>query len=469
MVEVSPRKRSGLITLSSGGGLVVPNTPADDATRRRLGRSVLFIFQQGLEIRDNIVRADVDTLLFAGRAMDFVSRLQGYGRTATPGLAREFARQAGLNERELCRRALPVLQQADVLSYRQATDGSLDYIEEYVGITAPVIDQTFRVLAVLEPSDAELAMLHSVEIASWAPLTQSQHLQQITQRNLSDGAAEDGLRLALATGINRRFHSADLNENVVFNPYVWGTRQVEMAGFLRRLPPAERDALFSIFQQASLRPGLALDQVTASSGILAGARKVGLIQAATVKSTGGNRSRTYVFSPLMQAADDKAVMSEALHLRKLFVAHILFGQEQAVRGLGRILNPTILVQKLLDRGHVGPATNIGTDYHLLEAAGVVRVEEVEGTGRAILRLIKREIVQGGLEWLEAGIGNIPATARSESVNLRRAPGSFVTPEGDRAALPDDDATGEIMRSALLALRKETQRAARSESAFPPRP
>jgi hypothetical protein len=134
--------------------------------------------------------------LLTGQAMDFAARLQGYGSTATPELAKGYARLAGLNARTLDQ-VLPVLKAADVIDYKLAADGGLRHIEEYVGITAPVIEQTYRVLYLLRPADAEVALLHSVEIASWAPLTELQHLQQVTQRGLTDRAAGEGLRLAL--------------------------------------------------------------------------------------------------------------------------------------------------------------------------------------------------------------------------------------------------------------------------------
>lgn len=444
----------------------MPDPRAADAPRRRLGRAVLFILQQDPVVQDNVVRADIDTLLLAGRAMDFASRLQGYGATATPEIAKTYARLAGLSYRDVCQRILPILKQADVVDYKLTADGTVSYIEEFVGITAPVIEQTFRVLDALGPSEAELGVLHSVEIAAWAPLTAAQHLEQVARRGLPDQAAQEGLRLALAAGINRRVRSAALNENVIFNPYVWGTRQVEVATWLRGLPPAERDVLFAIFEQASTRPGIALNQMTANSAMVTGARKIGLVQAATVKSTTG-QSRTYVFSPLMQASDDAATTTEALHLRKLFVAHILFGHEHADPWHGRIDNPTILVRALLNRGQVGPATSIATDYALLEAQGVVQVEEIEGTDRAILRLLKREIVEAGLDWLNAGLGSMTGRG-SESTRLHQTPGTFVKPEIDRARLPDEGAATEITHSAVLALREEIQRVARADSPFPPR-
>jgi hypothetical protein len=104
---------------------------------------------------------------------------------------------------------------------------------------------------------------------------------------------------------------------------------------------------------------------------------------------------------------------------------------------------------------------------MLEASGVVRVEGAGDSGRAYLRLLKREIVEGGLDWLRAGFAGMAGTG-SDSVRLHRAPGSFVNPEADRASLPDEAATSEIMVAAVLELRKEAQRAARADSPFPSR-
>jgi hypothetical protein len=251
---------------------------------------------------------------------------------------------------------------------------------------------------------------------------------------------------------------------VVFNPYVWGSSQVPIARFLRSLPPAERDALLGICEQASDRPGLALPALTGSSpAMVASARKVGLVQAATVKSSANPiASQIYVFSPLLEDQDNLLVTTEALHQRKLFVAHILFGHEKALAGRGIVRNPVVLVEALLRKGWVGPASNIESDYHLLEKAGIVQVEEVRG-GRALLKLVKREIVESGLGWLQqtASGGAAGAVPR-----LLQAPGAFLTPEHDRAGLPDDAAADELARAAVLRLRGEAHRAARLDSPLP---
>ncbi|HZR50347.1 MAG TPA: hypothetical protein VFB06_12585 [Streptosporangiaceae bacterium] len=217
-------------------------------------------------------------------------------------------------------------------------------------------------------------------------------------------------------------------------------------------------------EQASDRPGLALSGYgNFSAPVLKSARKVGLIQAATVKSSiSGSVPQTYVFSPLLEAHDDQLIGTEALHHRKLFVAHILYGHEKAVSDRGRIYDPTILVDRLLSRGRVGPASNIASDYHLLEAHGIVAVRRSGNSDRAYLEVIKRDIVEGGLTWLEQSFGGGP-TGKGADIGQLKPPTAWSTPEGDRASLADEGAAGEITNSAILRLREareEAQRAAR---------
>lgn len=436
---------------------------ADKRQHRRLGRAVAFVHMADDGRIPQATAVEIEPLLLAGRAMDFAARLKGFSPAQlTTGVVTDFAKLAGIGPYSLTTHILPALKGADVADFTESPEGPVS-VEEFVGVTGTLVEQTYRVLGGLGPTAAELALLHSVELASWAPLTESQHLSELVRRGFADTIAQHGYRLALSVGINSRIWSPELREQVVFNPYVWGTGQIEIARFLRSLPSAEREVMLGLCEQASDRPGLALSALQASPQALVSARKVGLIQATTVKSSAaGGMSETYVFSPLLETEDDKALTTEALHQRKMFVAHILFGVEKARAGLGRITDPTVLVRALHKRGSVGPATNIGTDYHLLEAQGIVAVEPGE-RGRSYLRMVKPEIVRDGLDWLErssdlGGGGTV-------SPKLLRSPSEFVTPEQDRVSLSDAAATDEIARAMVLRLREEVQSATRQDSVF----
>ncbi|TJZ94429.1 hypothetical protein [Actinacidiphila oryziradicis] len=117
-----------------------------DATERRLGRAVLFLLQQAPMVTNPVVRADIETLLLSGQAMDFASRLHGFGRITNAQMIRQFARLAGIADRALILQILPVLKQADVIDFALKPDGTIGYVEEFVGVSGSIIRQTFKVL-----------------------------------------------------------------------------------------------------------------------------------------------------------------------------------------------------------------------------------------------------------------------------------------------------------------------------------
>jgi hypothetical protein len=134
---------------------------------------------------------------------------------------------------DLVGKMLPALRAADVVGFA-VQDSSLVFIEEYVGVSAPLVTQAMRVLEALKPSAADLAVLHSVEIACWAPLTRYQHAESLVARGFGDEVVESAMKLGLGAGINHTVASAELNERVIDNPNVWGSAStgVDVATFL---------------------------------------------------------------------------------------------------------------------------------------------------------------------------------------------------------------------------------------------
>ncbi|RAG61222.1 hypothetical protein DN550_34395, partial [Burkholderia multivorans] len=132
-------------------------------------------------------------------------------------------------------------------------------------------------------------------------------------RGFTDQVVDEAVNLALAAGVNQRVRSADLGEYVIYNPNVWSAHHISIAAFLRGLPPAERDSLLGLCEQAADSPGLVVGSYSGfQPGRLSSARKVRIVQAATVKSSVAAGEQTYVFSPVMETDDDKLQTTEVL-------------------------------------------------------------------------------------------------------------------------------------------------------------
>lgn len=170
--------------------------------------------------------------------MDYAVKLKDHGHSLTGAMAVEFAAHAGISHSRLFQEVLPKLKDADLIEYKLDLAGpGLASIEEFIGLTGKVVDQAMQVTELHNPTDVEWGVLHSTELASWAPLGISQHAEQLTKRGFTDGVAHEAIQLTLAAGVNQRVKSADLNEYVIYNPNVWSAHHVSIATFLKTLPP----------------------------------------------------------------------------------------------------------------------------------------------------------------------------------------------------------------------------------------
>ena len=115
--------------------------------------------------------------------------------------------------------------------------------------------------------------------------------------------------------------------------------------------------------------------------------------------------------------------------------------------------PQKLGQLVLDRP--GPAV-APLD---LPGRAVLRRDDLQG-GRAFLEMVKPEIVQDGLDWLERTRGS--GGDADVSPKLLQSPGAFVSPEQDRQQLGDQGAADEVAKAAVLRLREEVQSATRQD-------
>jgi hypothetical protein len=191
----------------------------------------VFVHQHDQKITNPLVRAEVEVLLLTGRAMDFAARLKGHQGLVvlTHDLVYQYAKCAGLGGLELTDTVLPALKRADLVDYILDPQGRILRTEEFVGVSASVVEQTVQLLRSLSPERSDLAFLHSVEIGAIALLAKSQHLEEIVKRGFTEEGAKEALRLARADRLNLTVSSAELNERVTFSPYVWGTRQLSLA------------------------------------------------------------------------------------------------------------------------------------------------------------------------------------------------------------------------------------------------
>jgi hypothetical protein len=399
----------------------------------------------------------------AGRLADFSLRVQRHGRLPAEEVL-GFAQFSNLSDADLRLWGLQALSDAGAIIVRRSTDGDFQEIEEQVGVGVEVLSQTAQIWERFNPTDVERATIASADQLAYAPLSETDHRSFLEAGGHPARIHARVFAILAYLGLLRREASTRLREDVLYSPYVWGSEAVPIAEFLHNLPSNERDQVAQLHRQVAERPGLATERLGVPAALVDSARKVGLIHATRVVTSGG-QERAFAFSPALegQLAPGR---TDVANDRKLFTAHILFGHRYGFPGTGKIADPLVLVRALISRGRVGPATAINTDYPSLEARGIVTTERVAGTTMAYLRLVRTEVAEDSLRLLEQALGTEGSgTPANRSIGSLWVPGvTFVSPEKDRAGLAEiaPGAEAELMASLVEELREAAARAVRGE-------
>lgn len=421
------------------------------------GRAVLRAYLNLRERPASPGRAVFDATLRAGAAIELAERIRRHGRITYAQL-RRFAQLAGVPESELRLQLMPLLRQVGVLLYAagEITD-ELEIIEQ-VAVGAPLLQQCDEAWLLCGPAHLEATAVHSAELGAIAPMARSDHQTALEDAGFPASLHRDAITAAQGAGLLYIQRSEALREDVLYSPYVWSTEALDIAEFFNRLPPNERDVLMGVSEKTLQRPGLSEEALGVPQNLLRGARRAGLIDATRVQ-TATAEERSFVFSPTLER-QLAGGSTEVTHQRKLFTAHILYGHRYGRAGTGRIDSPIALVSALIRNGTVRPTTAARTDYLLLEAAGIVRVEPEGNLGRMFL--VKDDVARDSLELLQAAVGG-DDSGPSGDLWLPGSTG-FTTPEQDRAHLPDiaPSAEAEALESTVEHLRSELGRKFRAE-------
>lgn len=168
-------------------------------------------------------------------------------------------------------------------------------------------------------------------------------------------------------------------------------------------------------------------------------------------ATSEGKERAFLFTPHMSrsAFNSSHGIDPSGHVRQL-IGSMVYAKNFANF---KLVQPAVFLRKLIRVGEAGDASSIGSDYPMLETAGIVRVEPAERYHKLVL--LQADIAEQAVSYLED-----PPSTDEGNIRGLRDQRKYVHPERERAQVSvarAADTTPAETRRILAALRQEAGR------------
>lgn len=297
-----------------------------------------------------------------------------------------------------------------------------------------VLETTSEVFASLPPSKVEMVLPELLEFCLLRPRLESE-IKEYLSSSQSGPDVERLLGLIDTFELLGSLEVPEQPDRLYFNGYQFGDRAVDIGKALAALSREDRGELNELLEQVATQPGALVDSLRASEKISELAIGLGLVEVSEVPSPAGSAKflTTARLAPPSVGRETSHLEDDVFHHAKILLSSLRFGELRSRRSRGRIIDPPILVEALLERDRVGPCTAIGEDYVIPEGEGVIRtIAANDKPGRQFYMELRRrepaEIVLGLLESGASDIIDAKSLPRSLELPLR-----YVGPEQPRSA------------------------------------
>ncbi len=303
---------------------------------------------------------------------------------------------------------------------------------EVIGLTGQgVLESTARIFSESSHEKHEEVVIKVSDAASENPLTDKAAVEALSDEfKLPSKDVLDTLLLGCNIGF---FDSEAISatEKLLFNGNLFRREDArKINGVLSTLSAVDAAHLNELNAKLQTSGCLPLEIATRMLGVDLFDRlhSIGMFD---VNVVGNDQGKNYfVTRPAAFSKFSDSIADDALDLAKALVASLTYGMTISSYYRGRIQMVSVLMNKLIAGGTVGPATAIGNDYQALEFKGVVEVTAAQG-GMFNMRLLKPEVGRLALAVIQQGDLTAESVASLPGARVTEYLGPEVTREVKR--------------------------------------
>ena len=332
-----------------------------------------------------------------------------------------LAAQEGIGLPVLTSEILPWLERVGLCQLERGESGEITRVTSLVLAYRDLLAAVSDYYDAKNPSIEDQACLSVLAQVNALPELETALRQRIAS-TFDEQTANTALQLARAFGIVAVLEGQ--GDQLVYAPRVWIGLHSDATQALSPLDRTDREILTHLIEKVRLNQGYpeslfraeakqngALHLVNIAIGIA-------LINRTELYMADGTK-RAFLTTPHFYTDLADEFGEDMCDRVKIFLDSIRNGQYFGAQATGKIFDPERLLRALLNRGQVGPATAIKTDYLVAEKAGIIRVSR---GNRAYMTLGQEDTVRKVLEVvssgsIEPGIPNMSINHLSDGTNF----------------------------------------------------
>ena len=388
---------------------------------------------KGYQIADARIASFLYGTLEAGRLGLFASAIKSEEQANIKRI-QFLAAQEGISLPVLTTELLPWLERAGLCQLEREADGNIREVTSLVLAYQDLLAAVSDFYDSRNPSDEDRACLFILAQANELPRPES-----IVRHAVANTSGEQtaNMALQLAKAYNIVASSAGSNDPLLYAPRVWSGLHSKASQALAPLDITDREVLLHLINRIRGSQGYpeTLFREEASrngaSHLVDMAIGIALVNRTEIHMANGTK-RAFLTTPHFYADLADEFGEDMCDRVKIFLDSIRNGQYFGSPTTGRIFDPQLLLRALLNRGIVGPATAIGTDYMVAEKAGIIRVQRESPRSRPYMELRQEDTVRKVFEVVSSGTVE-PGAPRMDASHLSDGTG-FSSIEQGRAEL-----------------------------------
>lgn len=383
-----------------------------------------------------------EATIVAGKTADFLSSIRALGKIGQQQY--EVYRKLARLKPKQATEVLQELEKENLVEVEWSSEAEPTVVSVACNATtrAGALGASAKLFESSSPTPKARAAIEALAASVHFPVPRSRIIEQLADKGFGEDTAEETIGELVSLQLLAETKETEGSEPLLYNPQVFRENAQDAYKVLTALQPKERDSALEVLNHVHKNPGVPFPPGT-SKKIVALLAKAGIIDISGVQLKSGSTQREFPTAPDIWGAfalgEDGGLSKDMIDDSKLLLNSLRYGQLYSPSDRGRIISPSVLINALINRGQVGPATAIGEDYPLPLARGIVSITESRlQSGRFFMELRKTDVAESVRDVLEHDV-ILPAGETPAPEIMQKGGGLFQPPDHTRMKrqLPDE--------------------------------